>query len=163
VAQPIALIRPERFWRFVPAHRPTDECWLWLGRIDTSGYGEYKQYASPGRKHFWRAHRVAYELLVGPIPEGLVIDHLCRVRDCVNPAHMEPVTSAENTRRGSAVGRSGATGAHLRRAYVDGVGYICRYGHVMTPQNTFVDRRGYWICRTCRYERHKEWVERNAA
>ena len=66
-------------------------CWLWMASLNRKGYGSFQSQA---------AHRVAYQLLVGPIPDGLHIDHLCRVRNCVNPSHMEPVTPAENQRRG---------------------------------------------------------------
>lgn len=74
-------------------------CWIWQGRVDRDGYG-----ARGGvmRQEFGtdRAHRAFYMLLVGPIPDGLVIDHLCRVPACVNPEHLEPVTPEENTQRG---------------------------------------------------------------
>lgn len=90
---------PERnFWGrvvlgAVPDYR-TDlgECWIWTGKTSVRGYGVFRstqQYA----------HRYAYESRVGPIPPGLTIDHLCRVTNCVNPTHLEPVTRAENTRR----------------------------------------------------------------
>jgi hypothetical protein len=70
-------------------------CWIWQLAKTPDGYG----YTRVGYDHR-RAHRVLYEQHVGPIPAGLDLDHLCRVRDCVNPAHMEPVTEAENVRRG---------------------------------------------------------------
>lgn len=73
-------------------------CWLWTGSCDPSGYGTLKL---EGRTR--RAHRLAYELLVGPIPDGLQLDHLCRVRNCANPDHLEPVTNQENSRRGRAL------------------------------------------------------------
>lgn len=69
-------------------------CWNWKGRPNSRGYGRIN---FVGKRVF--AHRAMYETLVGPIPEGLTIDHLCRNKLCVNPAHMEPVTAAENTRR----------------------------------------------------------------
>lgn len=81
----------ERFWRKVTK---TDRCWLWTGSLQSRGYG----CVGFGGKRYL-AHRLAYEWLVGPIPDGLTIDHLCRVKACVNPAHLEPVTGAENTRR----------------------------------------------------------------
>lgn len=83
----------ERFWSRV---RPTGFCWEWLGHRDRNGYGCFSQ----TRALRWRAHRLSYQLLVGPIPNGLVIDHLCRNTGCVNPDHLEPVTQLENVRRG---------------------------------------------------------------
>ena len=86
---------PERFWEKVDK-AGQDECWLWTAnKTAPNGHGRF---LGPGGQVM--AHRFAYELLVGPIPEGLVIDHLCRVRLCVNPAHLEPVTAEENIRRG---------------------------------------------------------------
>lgn len=81
-----------RFWSKVDK-RPGG-CWLWTGTMLRSGYGQFRL----GLGHV-RAHRFAYELLVGPIPEGLTLDHLCRVTACVNPLHLEPVTLSENVKR----------------------------------------------------------------
>lgn len=81
--------RVDRLWRFI--QRSPSGCWEWVGRRDVKGYGR----CGDGR---W-AHRAIYELLVEPIPQGLTIDHLCFNPGCVNPAHLEPVTRAENTRR----------------------------------------------------------------
>lgn len=80
-----------RFWSKVDA---SGDCWLWTGAPHL-GYGRF----SRGRSGATYAHRVAYELLVGPIPDGLTLDHLCWNTLCVNPDHLEPVTRAENTRR----------------------------------------------------------------
>jgi hypothetical protein len=74
----------------------TDTCWLWTGTIANNGYGHIYREGGP----LMTAHRLSYEVHVGPIPDGLTIDHLCRVRHCVNPDHLEPVTVAENNRRG---------------------------------------------------------------
>lgn len=82
----------ERFWRFV---RKTDSCWLWTG-CTSRAYGMFQISRSIPRVY---SHRFAYELLVGPIPEGLELDHLCNNPLCVNPAHLQPVTHAENCRR----------------------------------------------------------------
>jgi hypothetical protein len=73
---------------------PTGFCWLWQGSVTTRGYGQcgYK-------KRVLKAHRLIYEILVGPIPKGLELDHLCRIKRCVNPDHLEPVTKRENLRR----------------------------------------------------------------
>ena len=89
----------ERFWRKVDKQHPSG-CWVWRGAT-LKGYGVvYLGGVGRDRKQML-AHRYAYETLAGPIPERLVIDHLCRNPACVNPAHMEPVPIAENTRRGA--------------------------------------------------------------
>lgn len=83
----------ERFWSKVDR---TADCWTWTGATSDTGYGLYQ--AATNR--LVRAHRYSYELTVGPIAEGLVIDHLCRNTSCVNPEHLEAVTQTENVRRG---------------------------------------------------------------
>ena len=93
----------ERFWSKVD-HPDANDCWPWLGAKNPKGYGRIK--ADGGRRTL-QAHRVAYELLVGPIPDGHHLDHLCRNRGCVNPSHAEPVTPKEN------IGR-GLTGHHMK-------------------------------------------------
>ena len=94
----------ERFWAKVDK---TDSCWLWTAAT-THGYGCFD--AKPFGTAL--AHRIAYLLLVGPIPEGLHLDHLCRVTKCVNPAHLEPVTGAENSRRAHAARTHCKSGRH---------------------------------------------------
>lgn len=121
-----------RFWAKVTLGTK-DECWLWTGCIQTRGYGQFRGYQS---KHI-PAHRFAYEALVGEIPEGLVIDHLCRVRRCVNPAHMEIVTQRENILRGD-----GVAAHHARKTH-------CIRGHEFTPENTIRHPHGR-NCRACR-------------
>lgn len=84
-----------RFWARVDR---TDTCWLWRGALDRHGYGR----VGVGGTRTALAHRVAYMLAVGPIPDGFVLDHLCRIRACVNPAHLEPVTQVVNLERARA-------------------------------------------------------------
>lgn len=91
----------ERFWLKVDKCEP-DECWLWTGATNGSmGYGTIQRGAR-GEGHI-RAHRLSWEIANGPIPEELVVDHLCRTPRCVNPAHMELVTFRENILRGDSM------------------------------------------------------------
>lgn len=128
----------QRFWPKVnkngsaPEHRPDLEaCWEWMAFRQPDGYGQLGRGGKRGG--FVLAHRFAYELLVGPIPEGLQIDHLCRNRSCVNPAHLEPVTLVENLRRGER-----AQQTH------------CKRGHPFDDANTYRSPNGHRHCRACR-------------
>lgn len=108
----------------------TDSCWRWSGSVDRNGYGRM----SVG--HVNRtAHRISYELFKGSIPEGLQIDHLCRVRDCVNPDHLEAVTGRMNTLRGYS-----PSAIHARKTH-------CPRGHEYSP--TYDGRRWRRYCKTC--------------
>ena len=100
----------------------TPGCWLWTASTKGNGYGQFGVGSGADRKNL-QAHRASYEFYVGPIPPGLEIDHLCRVRSCVNPAHLEPVTPLENTRRAAAV----RTSCRAGHPYVQdvGSGYRC--------------------------------------
>lgn len=122
---------------FYPKIHKTSNCWLWIGNINYAGYGEFNY-----QNKTWRAHRMAYELFKGKIPNGKQLDHLCRVRHCVNPDHLEPVTTYENIMRGMAPSAQAA-----RRGN-------CEKGHPYTIENTRYYRyktrgRGCRICRQC--------------
>lgn len=125
---------------------PNTGCWLWTAYCRTDGYGEINR----GRQGEGTAlaHRVSYEIHVGEIPEDLEIDHLCRVRSCVNPSHLEPVTRYVNIMRGD------NPGVQVKRAQAT---THCPQGHEYTTENTHIARtaRGYTnrMCRTCQRER----------
>lgn len=113
-------------------------CWLWTRGLSPHGYGEGCERGGASR-----AHRMAYRGFVGPIPEGLELDHVCRVRRCVNPEHLEPVTHQENMRRGETIAAANALKTH------------CRQGHPYDAANTHVLPDGSRTCRTCHRERMK--------
>lgn len=121
-------------------------CWTWTGRRQNAGYGRLLMPSGGDQL----AHRLAYQEFVGPIPEGMTLDHLCHTRDttcvgecahrrCVNPAHLEPVPNGENVRRGRKIQDQ------LARTH-------CPQGHVYSPANTKV-RNGSRYCRTCARDR----------
>lgn len=125
----------EKFWTRV---EKTETCWIWRGSIGSGGYGRVTR----SRKRL-SAHRVAYELIKGPIPEGLVIDHLCRVRSCVNPDHLEAVTHGENIRRGE-TGKHGNHWTGPRKTH-------CTQGHEFAGDNLGFRKAGRY-CKTCSRE-----------
>lgn len=116
-------------------------CMRWTGAHVANGYGQIRY---DGRVVY--AHRVAYELMRGPIPEGLYIDHLCRVRDCVNPEHLEPVTHKENIMRGEAPQKLWG---------VQSVKTHCPRNHPYSEENTY-RYQGEHQCRTCKRDRKRE-------
>jgi hypothetical protein len=122
---------PERFWSKVGCAAALD-CWPWLASLNSGGYGQIYIHGRPER-----AHRVAWELLRGEIPNGLVSDHLCRNRACVNPWHLELVSNDENIRRGLWHVTRPAPKTH------------CRNNHPFTPENTRIDPEGWRRCRIC--------------
>lgn len=127
------------------ARAPLDSaCIDWIGWKDEAGYGLRKV---KGKKR--RAHRVAYAQQIGPIPEGLVLDHLCRNRACVNVTHLEPVTQAVNAARGN------RDRAEDREA--------CKQGHKWTDENTRVRSDGSRACRACSRDNSARYRLRAAA
>ena len=117
-----------RFWANVDK---SGEHWLWTGTQNENGYGRYNNQL---------AHRMAYELLVGQIPDGLPLDHVCRVTSCVRPDHLEPVTPGENVRRGYCGNINAARQNELTH---------CIRGHEFDEANTRVTARGARACRAC--------------
>jgi HNH endonuclease len=151
-----------RFWAKVNKQGPIPECrpdlgpcWLWTAGHNSGGYGRFY----PIRNHGVGAHRFAYESLVGLIPEGLQIDHLCRVPACVKaiadedgPAHLEVVTSRINTNRGN--GAAAVRAFHARRTH-------CKHGHPFDEANTWRDKQGSRHCRTCHNLRTRQARAKN--
>lgn len=130
--------------RFLEKVSQTDGCWTWGGYVDPKGYGVF----GINSRQLVKAHRFSYELHVGPIPEGMQLDHLCRVRHCVNPAHLEPVTNRENVIRGNA--------ARPQRQ-------ACQRGHPFDEQNTYIDHKGRRQCRACRRAAVQRYQSREKA
>ena len=132
--------------RIIPLIQPQDRghstrCWIWQLAPDSAGYGKLKV-----RREWKKAHRFVYETVVGDIPDGLVLDHLCRNPICVNPDHMEPVTQAENMHRSGP-----AQKAH------------CANGHPYDEQNTYTRPTGQRDCPACGRERTRRYLEGKAA
>lgn len=117
----------ERLWTKV---NKTDTCWLWTDAPNNTRYGVFAYQGTSTS-----AHRATYSLIKGAIPDGLVLDHLCRVRLCVNPDHLEPVTVQENRRRSLPT--------------------ICIRGHELTPENTWTGKHNRRACLKCHRELHR--------
>lgn len=119
------------FWDKVDA---SGDCWLWTAALNHHGYGSWSsRRLNLGTR---AAHRIAWMWLVGPIPNGMQIDHLCRVRNCVNPDHLMLATPGENVRRGFNLGRPPSE--------------RCLRGHEKSGDNVYVDPRGRRRCKACR-------------
>lgn len=127
------------FWSRVDKHGPLHpklgRCWLWLGAKNRKGYGQVGINGG-----YVAVHRFAYQQERGRIKKGLTLDHLCRVRNCVNPHHLEPVTNRENILRGE-----GIAARNYRKTH-------CKHGHEFTPENVYLFR-GLRHCRAC----HKKY------
>ena len=121
----------------------TQDCWLYAGYKEEQGYGQIFTYIKR-KSGYQYAHRVAYESFVKPIPEGLVIDHLCKVRCCINPDHLEPVTPSVNTLRGDGV-------LHNKRKT------HCPKGHDYETNTQFIGKKQWRRCRQCAIERNRAY------
>lgn len=116
-----------------------DPCILHPGSRDGTGYGQAWDYSL---KRIRRAHHLAYEKAYGPIPEGLVVDHICNVRHCINPNHLQAITQRENSLRGNPP-----------RTH-------CPRGHEYNKVNTYIDPKGCKICRICKNESYRRMKQR---
>jgi hypothetical protein len=133
----------ERFFTKVDM---TGDCWIWTGSTTDYGHGQFYV----GQQKF-SAYRWLYEQFVGPVPEGLELDHLCRVPACVRPSHLEPVTHRENVLRGVAPTAVNAAKTH------------CDNGHPFDAENTRLRGNGHRTCRACHRERSREGMRRRRA
>lgn len=132
----------ERFWSKVRTPSGPCECWEWIGHKDKNGYGLFDV------THYKRvkSHRYSYEMLTGLIPNGLVIDHLCKNPSCINPTHLEPVTQRENILRGESFAAKEARQTH------------CKNGHPLSGDNLSkcYIRKGMRCCRVCINSKERE-------
>lgn len=130
-----SLMRERILSKVLP--EPNSGCWLWDAFVHPTGYAVLR---ADGKSQY--AHRLSYEAFVGPVPSGLQLDHLCRIRSCVNPSHLEPVTPKENTRRGLNM---------IPRTH-------CRKGHEFSDDNLYwyLGRRQCRKCRQACQRRHAE-------
>jgi len=132
------LTHEERVRRWIARCTLTESgCWVWPGATFRKGYGNVSVLNPDGTRRNAGLHRVVYEALVGPIPAGLVLDHLCRTPACCNPAHLEPVTQRINLLRGETIPAARAAVTH------------CPRGHEYTVENTRVSSRNQRYCRAC--------------
>jgi hypothetical protein len=129
----------DRFWSKVEVG---GDCWDWVGGKFNNGYGSF-WVKERGNNRV--AHQVSYELLVGPIPDGLELDHLCRNRGCVRPTHLEAVTSRINLLRGSTLAAKNAAKTE------------CDHGHPFDEANTLHGPKGQRFCRTCARDRQRQY------
>jgi hypothetical protein len=118
---------------------PNSGCWLWDKGIDIGGYGKFQGAG---------AHRLSYQAFKGEIPSGLTLDHLCRVRSCINPDHLEPVSMKTNTMRGTSFSAKYARST------------VCIHGHPFSGDNLYTSPTGGRFCRACWRRRSAEYKAR---
>ena len=137
----------ERFWEKVQKTGHSD-CWVWMSSKNGRGYGTFAM-NKDGHQSTKLAHRVAYELEIGPIPNGLSLDHRCRNRLCVNPAHLEPTTIRENLLR-----------APTTVSTLNSQKMFCPKGHALEGDNLmrYYLKKGVRQCRICHNEQTKLWL-----
>ncbi|MEV0884729.1 HNH endonuclease signature motif containing protein [Streptomyces microflavus] len=140
---PDRALAAERFWARIDK---TPDCWTQTSSIAANGYGHF----SIGMQTVL-SHRYAYEQLVGPIPDDLVLDHLCRNRACVRPEHLQPVTNRENLLRGDSFSAKNAAKT------------ACNNGHAYDEANTYTRPDGTRDCRACRRDAVARYAERKRA
>lgn len=132
----------DKFWAKVNV-LGVDDCWVFYYRLGKEDkYTTFRLDTGKGMS----AHRVAYATKVASFPKHLTIDHLCKVKSCLNPKHLEPVTTAENNRRSS----------HQQKSY-------CMYGHPYTEENIYRSPRGDRSCIKCRRERERAYADKKKA
>lgn len=133
-----------RFWQKV---RQAGDCWEWTASKGGSGYGHF----FPTRKKLVVAHKWAYEQMVGPVPEGLQLDHLCRNTSCVNPYHLDPVPAKVNGHRSDSW-----AGVNSRKTH-------CPEEHPYTGDNLLINEKGARVCLTCKRARWRAYYHRKKA
>ena len=157
--RPIPVLIPDeiaRFWAKVDKTSDPGGCWLWTAALSGVGYGVIG-FGPRGSNQIFLAHRVAYAIVIGSIPDGMTLDHVwdrgCRNRHCVNPAHLEPVTQLQNVRRY-------ISASHVPKTH-------CPLGHQLFGENLYETKsREGWIkreCRICRRENTRAFRERRKA
>lgn len=142
-----------RLWAKVNKNGPNG-CWIWTSCLNRKGYGRFRM-----NSRLFFSHRVAYTLCVGTIPDGLQLDHLCRVPACCNPSHLEAVTCRENVRRGLV--SEAAIAMHAKKTH-------CPSGHEYSESNTYWGKQcdGKYhvrICRACNRDRARDYQARKRA
>jgi len=125
----------------------TNDCWLYAGYKNELGYGQIFTYINK-KQGYQYAHRVSYETFIGNIPDGLVIDHLCSVRCCINPTHLEAVTARENTLRG--------IGVKINKSKTH-----CPRGHKYDESNTLISSSPWRRCKQCARDSHRRYYALN--